>query len=94
MEVPYAGKWQKESAKLRGIALACQLGYAMPAELQATLDASPRLGAAFDALTPGRRKSHMLHVAGAKQPQTRATRAERCARIILEGRGFNERAKS
>ncbi|MEZ6015892.1 MAG: YdeI/OmpD-associated family protein, partial [Planctomycetota bacterium] len=63
----------------------------MPLELQARLDADPALSAAFDALTPGRRRSHILHVAGAKQAETRAARAERCAAKILAGQGFNER---
>ncbi|HXT85450.1 MAG TPA: YdeI/OmpD-associated family protein [Verrucomicrobiae bacterium] len=65
--------------------------YAVPAELQAKLNAAPELRAAFEALTPGRRKSYIFHVSGAKQSKTRATRAERCVPIILSGRGFNER---
>lgn len=77
----------------RKVALTKIAEYAMPAELQARLDAAPKLRAAFEALTPGRRKSHLLHVSGAKQSQTRAARAERCAAMIMEGRGFNERVK-
>ena len=65
--------------------------YAVPEELQARLDASPELRAAFEALTPGRRKSYIFHVSGAKQAKTRTTRAERCVPMILSGRGFNER---
>ena len=65
--------------------------YAVPEELQARLDATPELGAAFEALTPGRRKSYIFHVAGAKQVKTRAARAERCVPMILNGRGVNER---
>jgi uncharacterized protein YdeI (YjbR/CyaY-like superfamily) len=64
--------------------------YAVPQELQATLDAAPKLRAAFEALTPGRRKSYIFHVSGAKQAKTRAARAERCVPKILSGRGFNE----
>jgi len=64
--------------------------YAVPEELQARLDAAPELRAAFDALTPGRRKSYIFHVSGAKQVKTRAARAERCVPLILSGRGFNE----
>jgi Bacteriocin-protection, YdeI or OmpD-Associated len=66
--------------------------YAVPEELQARLDAAPELRAAFEALTPGRRKSFIFHVSGAKQAKTRAARAERCVPMILSGRGFNERA--
>jgi uncharacterized protein YdeI (YjbR/CyaY-like superfamily) len=63
---------------------------AVPEELQARLDAAPKLRAAFDALTPGRRRSYIFHVSGAKQAKTRAARAERCVPMILSGRGFNE----
>ena len=55
------------------------------------LEADEALHAAWDALTPGRQRSHILHVSGAKQADTRDRRAERCAADILEGRGFNER---
>lgn len=65
--------------------------YVVPEELQARLDAVPKLRAAFEALTPGRRKSHILHVAGAKQAKTRTVRAQRCVPLILGGLGFNER---
>ena len=64
--------------------------YAVPEELQARLDAAPELRTAFEALTPGRRKSYIFHVSGAKQTKTRAARAERCVPMILSGRGFNE----
>jgi uncharacterized protein YdeI (YjbR/CyaY-like superfamily) len=64
--------------------------YVIPEELQVRLKASPELKAAFAALTPGRRRSHMFHVCGAKQPKTRVARAEKCVPMILSGRGFNE----
>ena len=64
--------------------------YPVPQELQSTLDASPQLRAAFEALTPGRRKSYIFHISGAKQAKTRAARAERCIPMILSGRGFHE----
>lgn len=67
--------------------------YAMPEELRTRLDGDPVLGAAFEALTPGRRKSYFLHIGGAKQAKTRAARAEKCAPMILGGRGFNERVR-
>ena len=65
--------------------------YTVPEELQARLDASPKLRSAFEALTPGRRKSYIFHVSGAKQATTRAARAEKCVPMILSGKGFNER---
>ena len=64
--------------------------YAVPEELRARLDKAPELRAAFEALTPGRRRSYIFHVSGAKQVKTRAARAERCVPMILSGRGFNE----
>ena len=66
--------------------------YVIPEELQVRLNAAPGLKAAFEALTPGRRKSYIFHVSGAKQAKTRAARAEKCVPMILAGRGFNERA--
>lgn len=64
---------------------------AMPDELQEVLDADPRTRAAFDALTPGRKRSYILHVSGAKQSTTRTARAERAIPKMLAGKGFNER---
>ena len=64
--------------------------YVVPEELRARLDAAPKLRAAFEALTPGRRKSYIFHVSAAKQGKTRAARAEKCVPMILSGRGFNE----
>ena len=65
--------------------------YAVPEELQSRLDAAPQLRAAFEALTPGRRKSYIFHVSSAKQVKTRAARAEKCVPMILSGQGFDER---
>jgi uncharacterized protein YdeI (YjbR/CyaY-like superfamily) len=65
--------------------------YAVPEELEAVLRGDARVKAAFDALTPGRRKSYIFHVASAKQAKTRLARAERCVPMILSGRGFLER---
>ena len=65
--------------------------YVVPEELQVRLNAAPELKAAFEALTPGRRKSYIFHVSGAKQASTRAARAGKCVPMILSGRGFNER---
>ena len=63
----------------------------IPGELRELLDADPALRAAFDALTPGRQRSHILQVAGAKQATSRRARAERCAPKILAGKGFLDR---
>lgn len=64
--------------------------YAIPEELQTRLDDDAVLKAAFESLTPGRRKSYIFHVSSAKQAKTRAARAEKCVPMILSGRGFNE----
>jgi uncharacterized protein YdeI (YjbR/CyaY-like superfamily) len=63
----------------------------MPEALQEALDADPALAAAFDALTPGRQRSYILHVSGAKQVGTQRARAAKCAPKIMAGKGFNER---
>jgi len=64
--------------------------HAVPEELQALLGSDRELKAAFAALTPGRRRSYLLHITGAKQAATRTARAERCVPMILSGRGYNE----
>ena len=64
---------------------------AMAEELALLLAADAALHAAWEALTPGRRRSHLLHITGAKQAETRVRRAEACSAFILDGRGFNER---
>ena len=64
---------------------------ALVAELQSRLDQDPALKAAFEALTPGRRREYNLYFSGAKQAGTRAARVERYAAKILDGRGFRDR---
>jgi uncharacterized protein YdeI (YjbR/CyaY-like superfamily) len=64
--------------------------FPIPEELQSKLDADPALRAAFETLTPGRRKSYIFHISTAKQAATREARAERCVPMIFGGRGFNE----
>ena len=65
--------------------------YDIPDELQNWLNDDALLRVAFEALTPGRRKSYIFHISSAKQAATRAARVEKCVPIILSGRGFNER---
>ena len=64
--------------------------YPIPEELQSRLNGDVGLRAAFEALSPGRRKSYIFHIASAKQAKTRAARVEKCVPTILSGRGFNE----
>ncbi len=64
---------------------------AYPDELTERLAADPDLAAAFDALTPGRRRGWVLHFAGAKQSETRAGRVEKARARIMEGKGMQDR---
>ena len=73
------------------VALKKPADYAIPEELQSRLDADKTLKAAYDALTPGRRKSYFFYISAAKQAKTRESRAEKCIPLILSGRGFLER---
>lgn len=63
----------------------------MPEELVARLADDPDLSAAFDALTPGRRRAYVLHFSGAKQSRTRTARIEKARSRILAGKGPNDR---
>ena len=60
-------------------------------ELQDRLDADPDLRAAFDGLTPGRRREYNLFVSDAKQSTTRTKRVDRYAEKILAGKGMRDR---
>ncbi|AZQ68612.1 hypothetical protein EF888_16625 [Silicimonas algicola] len=62
-----------------------------PAELIDALDADEPLREAFEALTPGRRRSWILHLNGAKQSATRSARIEKARDRILAGKGLNDR---
>lgn len=64
--------------------------YPMPVELKRSLDRDPALKAAFDALSPGRRKGYMFYVSQAKQAATRESRVEKCAPRILDGLGLDD----
>ncbi|MEO6468437.1 MAG: YdeI/OmpD-associated family protein [Acidimicrobiia bacterium] len=61
------------------------------AELQDRLDRDKKFKAAFEALTPGRRREYNLHIGEAKQAATRQSRVEKCAPKILAGQGFRDR---
>jgi uncharacterized protein YdeI (YjbR/CyaY-like superfamily) len=63
----------------------------MPDELVEALDADPELAEAFQALTPGRRRSYLFDLNQAKQPATRVARIEKFRPRILAGKGALER---
>jgi uncharacterized protein YdeI (YjbR/CyaY-like superfamily) len=46
---------------------------------------------AFQALTPGRQRSHILHYNAAKQLKTKVSRIEKSKQKVLQGKGWNER---
>lgn len=63
----------------------------VPEELEARFRDDPEYRDAFYALTPGRQRSHLLHISGAKRAETRVRRVERCRASVVDGKGFNER---
>jgi uncharacterized protein YdeI (YjbR/CyaY-like superfamily) len=64
--------------------------FTAPEEFQNKLDESPALKAAFDALTPGRRRAYILYFVAAKQSKTRESRVEKCIQKILDGKGLDD----
>ncbi len=63
----------------------------LPAELVDALDADPELAEAFHALTPGRQRSYVINLNGAKAAATRVARIAKFRGPILAGKGANER---
>lgn len=63
----------------------------LPDELVEALDADPALAEAFHRLTPGRQKSYVIHLSGAKKAETRVARITKARDKILAGKGANER---
>ena len=62
-----------------------------PDELTAALDADPEMAEAFALLTPGRQRSYVINLAGAKTAATRVARIARFRSHILTGKGATER---
>jgi uncharacterized protein YdeI (YjbR/CyaY-like superfamily) len=62
-----------------------------PEELVDRLDGDQEFRAAFEALTPGRRRGWVLHFSGAKQSATRTSRIDKAAPKILAGKGMQDR---
>jgi uncharacterized protein YdeI (YjbR/CyaY-like superfamily) len=63
----------------------------LPDELVAAMDDDPEMAAAFAALTPGRRRSHVIALTSTANPATRRARIARLRDRILSGRGATER---
>lgn len=64
--------------------------YSIPKEFQHKLDKTPALKTAFKALTPGRQRGYLLYFSAAKQSKTRESRIEKCAPLILKGKGLKD----
>lgn len=63
----------------------------LPEELADALDDDPDLAEAFHALTPGRQRSYVINLNGAKKSETRIARIEKFHHKIIDGKGANER---
>lgn len=63
----------------------------LAAEIRDRMDADPDFKAAFEALTPGRRRAYNLQISEAKKAETRQSRLEKYVPKIMAGKGFNER---
>lgn len=63
----------------------------LPDELVEALDADPELTEAFHALTPGRQKSYVINLNGAKKAETRVARIVKFRDKIIAGKGAMER---
>jgi len=63
----------------------------LPEELVEALDMDPDLAEGFAALTPGRQRSYVVNLAGAKGADTRRRRIAGFRGKILAGKGATER---
>jgi len=63
---------------------------AWPDELVEALDADPAYAEAFHALTPGRQKSYILMINGAKKTETKIARIIKLRDKVFAGKGANE----
>ncbi len=59
-------------------------------ELQHRIDGNAEFKAAFESLTPGRRREYNLYFSAAKQAKTREARVETYAGKILDGKGLRD----
>jgi len=64
--------------------------YDIPEEFENRMNNDAELKAAFDALTPGRKKGYLLHFAAAKQSATREARIDKYRSWILDGKGMHD----
>ncbi len=62
--------------------------FEVPQEFTNRLKQTPALKKAFYALTPGRQRGYLLHFSSAKQSKTREARIDKCADLIMRGKGL------
>jgi uncharacterized protein YdeI (YjbR/CyaY-like superfamily) len=79
----YAGTGVKPPKEQRDVEL--------PGELVEAMDADPALAEAFHNLTPGRQRSYVINLDGAKKSATRVARIVKFRDRILAGKGALER---
>ncbi len=63
----------------------------LPDELVEALSTDTRLSEAFHALTPGRQKSYVINLSGARKAETRVKRITKFREKIIAGKGATER---
>lgn len=71
-----------------GLKVKKRTAFPMPEEFKKKMREIPALKAAFEALTPGRRRGYLFYLGGAKQSKTRESRIEKCMPQILKGKGL------
>jgi len=64
--------------------------YSIPIEFKQTIDETPALRTAFEALTPGRQRAYLFYFSEPKQSKTRQLRIEKYVQHILNGKGLND----
>jgi len=64
--------------------------FPMADEFKARLEKHAALKKAFGALTPGRQRNYLLYFSSAKQARTREARIDKCAPLILKGKGLDD----
>ena len=62
----------------------------LPDEVERIFETDPKLRAAFEALTPGRRRGYLLHFRSAIQSATRTARVKNCTTKIMAGKGMHD----
>ena len=62
----------------------------IPSVIQERIEMDEIFKKAWDALTPGRQRSYIIHIGGAKQEKTQYNRLEKALPKIFAGKGNNE----